>query len=135
MKFDFSKLKTALFHNILLVLFGTKPFYYHVFVCLIFFCHVYVIQFFFKRVTFESVVADVGKRLPPVELTFITRLLWRKYKTYLHSRLEIILLSGLIPKTRKIRPQQYNVSTFNTKHSSGEVVAKQRRLLPNYVMF
>ena len=57
-----------------------------------------------------------------------------KRSPYLHSRLEIILLNELIPKTKKIRPQQYNVSTFNTKHSSGEVVAKQRRLLPNYVM-
>ena len=77
----------------------------------------------------------VLKRSPQNELTFITRLRCGKYKTYLHSRLEVILLSALISKTRKIHPHQFNVWTFNAKHSSGEVVAKQRRLLPNYVIF
>jgi len=45
------------------------------------------------------------------------------------------MLSALISKTKKIRPQQSNVWMFNVKHSSGEVFAKQRRLLPNYVIF
>jgi len=54
---------------------------------------------------------------------------------YLHSWLEIILLNALILKTKKISSQQSNVWTFNAKHSSGELVAKQHRLLPNYVIF
>ena len=78
---------------------------------------------------------NVLKRSPQIELTCITRLRWGKYKTYLHSRLEVILLSALISKTRKIHPHKSNVWTFNAKHSSGEVVAKQRRLLLNYVIF
>jgi len=35
-------------------------------------------------------------------------------------------MTALIPKTKKIRQQQSNVSLFDAKHSTGEVVAKQR---------